>query len=128
MCIQQGKPGGRHSVANAPSREGVGQLSSLMTHIQKFHRNILITPVKCGCDGGGNKLHAPEGYTYFFQFRIHIRGVVKRTGETYYNIHYRARKAREEAILKRHDDFANDLNEAIEMSASRRRVSLDLNA
>ena len=37
------------------------------------------------------------------------------------------RKAREEAILKRHDDFANDLNEAEEMSASRQRVSLDLN-
>ena len=126
MCIQQGKPGGRHSVANAPSRGEGAELSSLMTHIQKYHKNILITPVKCGCDGNGMKKHAPEGYTYFFQFRQHIKGVVKRTGETYYNIHHRARKAREEAILKRHDDFANDLDEAIEMSASRRRVSLDL--
>ena len=42
------------------------------------------------------------------------------------NIHYRARREREEAIMRRHDDFANDLNEAEEMSASRRRVSLDL--
>ena len=33
-----------------------------------------------------------------------------------------------EAILKRHDDFANELDEAEEISASRRRVSLDLNA
>jgi len=30
------------------------------------------------------------------------------------------------AIMKLHDDFANELDEAIEMSASRRRVSLDL--
>jgi hypothetical protein len=30
------------------------------------------------------------------------------------------------AIMKRHDDFANELDEAEEMSASRRRVSLDL--
>ena len=98
-----------------------------MNHIRLYHKDILITPVKCGCDGGGLKAHAPEGYKYFSEFRKHIKGDRKVQSETYYNIHYRARKAREEeAIMNRHDDFANELNEAEEMTASRRRVSLDL--
>jgi len=98
-----------------------------MNHIRLYHKDILITPVKCGCDGGGRCDHAPEGYTYFHEFRRHVQGITKRPGETYYNIHYRARKARDEqAIMERHDDFANVLDETEEMTASRRRVSLDL--
>jgi len=129
MCIQQGKSGGLYKVANSPSatRQG-GKWCSLITHIKNYHNNILITPVKCGCDGGGRGDHAPEGYKHFPDLRRHIQGVKHSKGEKYYNIHYRARKERDEAILKAHDDFANDLNEAEEMSASRRRVSLDLNA
>jgi len=128
MCIQQGKAGGRHKIACTPSHHKDGKtFCSLMTHIQQFHCNILITPVKCGCDGAGRPDHDPEGYTCFNDFRNHIKGVKKQDGETYYNIHYRARKAREEeAIMNRHDDFANELDEAEEMTASRRRVSLDL--
>jgi len=128
MCIQQGKSGGRYSVANLPSQYKLGiTYCSLMSHIRQYHRDILITPVKCGCDGAGRAGHKPEGYTYFHEFRRHIQGVQKANGETYYNIHYRARKARDEqAIMERHDDFANELDEAEEMTASRRRVSLDL--
>ena len=129
MCIQQGKPGGLHKVANTISQKNKGGTQcSLMVHIQMYHKNILIRPVKCGCDGAGLKKHAPEGYINFHTLRQHIRGEPVYEGETYYNIHYRARKARDEqAIMERHDDFANELDEAEEMSASRRRVSLDLN-
>jgi len=129
LCIKQGKPGGLYKVANQPSHEKKGgKWCSLMTHIRAYHNNILITPVKCGCDGAGNVNFHHEGYIYLRDLRVHVKGVIKNNGETYYNIHHRARKERDEAILKAHDDFANDLNEAEEMSASRRRVSLDLNA
>ena len=131
LCIQQGKPGGLYKIANCPSATRQGKKwCSLMTHIQAYHNNILITPVKCGCDGAGNVNFHHEGYIYLRDLRVHVKGenIGGHNGETYYNIHHRARKERDEAILKAHDDFANDLNEAIEMSASRRRVSLDLNA
>jgi len=129
MCIQQGKSGGLYKIANAPSalRHG-SKWCSLLSHIQTAHKNILIRPVKCGCDGAGKTAHAPEGYINFYSLRNHIRGKIVNKDVTYYNIHYRARKARDEqAIMERHADFANELDEAIEMSASRRRVSLDLN-
>lgn len=96
MCIQQGKPGGRYGVANFPSHEQLGRQScSLMAHIRQYHKDILITPVKCGCDGNNKESHAPEGYTHFKVFRNHINGVLKLQGKTTYNIHHRAREARD---------------------------------
>ena len=99
LCIQQGKPGGLYKVANCPSasRRG-GKWCSLMSHIKLYHKNILITPVKCGCDGGNHASHDPEGHASFFALREHIKGenVGRYNGKKYYNIHYRARKERDE--------------------------------
>lgn len=106
ICIRLGKPGGLHSVANVPSQERQGYKSnSLMSHIQKYHKNILITCVKCGCDGDGKKGHAPEGYRYFHTLQNHIRGIYRRERETHYNIHYRTRRECDEP-LERHVGFA----------------------
>ena len=106
ICIGLGKPGGLHSVANVSSNERQGYKSnSLMCHIQKYHKNILITCVKCGCDGDRKKKHVSEGVRDFHSLQNHIRGIYRREREIHYNIHYRARRERDEP-LERHVGFA----------------------
>lgn len=76
-----------------------------MCHIQKYHKNILITCVKCGCDGDGKRKHLSEGFRDFHSLQNHIRGIYRREREIHYNIHYRARRERDEP-LERHVGFA----------------------
>ena len=95
LCINQGKSGLNENGVGYLNRLDVhGNTSSLMIHIRQYHKNIFITPVKCGCDGAGDVKFSRNGFTHFSVFSHHIRA--KPGG----NIHSRERNKLKEELAE----------------------------